>query len=173
MKGQFSTEQIVAMTIFIAFVSYVFLTVFNLVPRYTAEVRAERLRSEAYQISELLINDPGSPANWNAVNLPSRLGFSNETANTTNLLSPAKLSALNSTCFPPNYAGYSQVVKWIGTERQLSILVLSRNCGINVVTPVDCRPNSSVFRSSPINVSIRRFVAFNQNCFGELDVAVW
>ncbi|MFH0711460.1 MAG: hypothetical protein V1944_02690 [Candidatus Aenigmatarchaeota archaeon] len=171
MKGQFSVEQIVAMTVFIAFVSYVFFTVFNLVPRYTSEVRAERLRSEAYQISELLINDPGSPANWESSGQPSRLGLSNEIMNVTNLISQSKLSSLRTKCkFSDNYAGYSDVGRWIGTERQFSILILSRNCPI---FPVDCRPNSSIFRSSPINVSIRRFVAFDQNCFGEINLEVW
>jgi hypothetical protein len=158
------------MTIFVAFVSYVFFTVFNLVPKYTSEVRAERLRSEAYQISELLINDAGSPADWNRTGTPTRLGLSNQDYNITNYLSKSKLAALHNKCFQPNYAGYSDVAKWIGIDRQFSILVLSRNCPI---VPVDCRPNASTFRSSPINVSIRRFVAFDENCFGELELEVW
>ncbi|MFH0711220.1 MAG: hypothetical protein V1944_01445 [Candidatus Aenigmatarchaeota archaeon] len=170
MKGQFNIEQIVTMTIFIAFVSYVFFTVFNLVPAYTREVKAETLRSEAYQISELLINDVGSPANWYVSGNPTRLGLSNETVNVTNFLSKQKLTSLSSKCFSPNYAGFSEVRQWIGTERQFSILILSRNCAI---PPVDCRPNSTVFRSSPVNISVRRYVAFDDNCFGELVFGIW
>ncbi|MBS3054940.1 MAG: hypothetical protein J4452_00410 [Candidatus Aenigmarchaeota archaeon] len=170
MKGQLNLEQIVAMTLFIAFSSYVFFTVFNLVPRYTSEVRSERLRSEAYQMSELLINDPGSPANWDKSVKPSRLGLSDETANLTNFISKSKVAALAGNCSAPNYAGFSQVGQWLGTDRQFSLLILSRNCAI---TGVDCRPNASVFRSSPINISIRRFVAFDNTCYGELDMEVW
>ena len=109
MKGQLNLEQIVAMTLFIAFSSYVFFTVFNLVPRYTSEVRSERLRSEAYQMSELLINDPGSPANWDKIVKPSRLGLSDETANLTNFISKSKGAALAGNWSAPTYAGFSHV----------------------------------------------------------------
>lgn len=170
MKGQFSLEQLVAMTLFVAFVSYVLFTVLNLVPTYNSQVKAERLKSEAYQMSELLINNPGNPANWNLANQPISFGLSNQTANLTNYVSTTKMGYLSSFCFAPNYAGYSQVSQWLGTDRQFSILLLSRNCAI---PPVDCRPNSSVFRGSSVNVSIKRYVAFNQNCFGELDLQVW
>ena len=170
MKGQFNLEQIVTMTLFIAFASYVFYTVFNLVPRYTSEVRAERLRSEAYQMSELLINDPGSPANWDRGAQPSRLGLSDDTINITNFLSKSKVAMLAGNCSAPNYAGFTDIGKWLGTDKQFSLLILSRNCAI---TGVDCRPNASVFRSSAMNVSIRRFVAFDETCYGELDLEIW
>ena len=170
MKGQFNLEQIVTMTLFVAFASYVFYTIFTLVPRYTSEVRAERLRSEAYQMSELLINDPGNPANWDKSLKPFRLGLSDDSVNLTNFLSKSKVAMLAGNCSAPNYAGFSDVSQWLGTDKQFSLLILSRNC---VITGVDCRPNASVFRSSSMNVSIRRFVAFDNTCYGELDLEIW
>jgi hypothetical protein len=67
MKGQFSVEYIVSMTIFIGFVTYIIFSIWRFIPNYLSELRNERIRSEAYQISELLINDPGEPMDWNKV----------------------------------------------------------------------------------------------------------
>ncbi len=39
-------------------------------PQFINEVKNERLKSEAYQISELLINDAGEPTDWNGQLLP-------------------------------------------------------------------------------------------------------
>jgi len=65
MKGQISfVEYIVSITIFITFAVFFFYNLLSFMPTYLNEIRNERVRSEAYQISELLINDLGEPVNW-------------------------------------------------------------------------------------------------------------
>lgn len=62
MKAQISfVEFIIAFSIFSVFVAYLFFRLLSFMPAYLNEIRSERVRSEAYQISELLINDPGEP----------------------------------------------------------------------------------------------------------------
>ncbi len=64
MKGQFSVEYIIAITLFVSFVFYIFFNMLKYLPAYSGAVSAEFVRSEAYQISELLLNDQGEPTVW-------------------------------------------------------------------------------------------------------------
>ncbi|MEM7826521.1 MAG: hypothetical protein QW451_02750, partial [Candidatus Aenigmatarchaeota archaeon] len=97
MKSQISfVEFITSMLIFSSFVTYFSIHSLSSASSYLAEIKMERLRSEAYQISELLINDPGEPLNWNVINFANvrRIGLLDHTQNKTNLLSKAKLDRL-------------------------------------------------------------------------------
>lgn len=64
MKGQLTFEQIISLVVFVSLVSYILYSVFSYIPAYLRQIRNEELKSEAYQISEMLINDPGDPPNW-------------------------------------------------------------------------------------------------------------
>ena len=163
MKGQFGMEQLISLSIFIAFVVYFFFQFFSLRPVYLNEVKNEMLRSEAYQISELLVNDPGYPVNWNAnPSLTQRAGLSDETANKANLLSPAKISAFNSQC-----SDYYKIKKWIGTEDDFSIFLTDKSTG---TLEISCYNKTIV--SQGINVTVRRVVAFGSS-YGELILQMW
>jgi hypothetical protein len=64
MKSQLSMEYYISLTIFILFIGYIFFQLILRSPQFIMEVENERLRSESYQISELLVNNPGEPINW-------------------------------------------------------------------------------------------------------------
>ena len=65
MKAQISfVEYIVSFSIFSVFVAYLFFRLLSYMPAYLNELRGEKLRSEAYQLSEFLINDLGEPLSW-------------------------------------------------------------------------------------------------------------
>ena len=71
MKGQFTWDYIVSIAAFIAIVAYLSLQMINKAPSTLDTIRAEYLRSEAYQISEQLINNPGYPQDWETLQLSS------------------------------------------------------------------------------------------------------
>lgn len=72
MKGQISfVEYLAALTIFITSVLYIAFQLISFIPQYLNQVNDERVRIDAYQISELLANDPGNPINWYSSGLSS------------------------------------------------------------------------------------------------------
>ena len=58
MKGQISIDYIIAIVIFIFFVIYFLFEITNIVPKFIGQIEEQEIRSKAYQISEILINDP-------------------------------------------------------------------------------------------------------------------
>ncbi len=162
MKGQISfVEFLTAMLIFIGFVAYLSIQVLNFIPSYLAELKAERLRIEAFQISELLLNDPGHPINWNERNVV-RIGLSDERMNKTNLLSSYKIGNLSNMCS----SSYSLVKQKLGSEVDFSILITDLKTG---QVKVNCRP---VEGRGVFNVTVRRVAAY-ENGFLEVVVQVW
>lgn len=170
MKGELSfIEYIASMSVFISFVAYIFFLLLRYYPLYVQEMEAERKRLEAYQISEILINDPGDSADWDSLNSVKRLGFSDETKNKTNLLSLAKINKMrdlwsNDFCAP----GYEWVKSKIDSEFDFSLTL------VNLITQellINCLPPKVVI--TPTNITVRRIVTFSSGDFGELIVQVW
>jgi len=169
MKGQISfVEYLVAMTIFITFSVYFFYYLMSFLPNYLNQLESERIRSEAYQISEMLINDPGEPTNWYLnPNNAKRIGFSDENFNQTNLLSLDKINAIGIACT----IGYKKIKKLIGSDLDFSI-ILRKKPSNNVL--LACVPLSSPTKVT--NVTIRRIVSINTPAgleLGELILQVW
>lgn len=167
MKGQISfVEYLVAFVIFVVFIGYFSLQIIKYVPEYLNQIRSERVRSEAYQISEILVNDPGYPLSWTVLTV-QRLGLSDETRNLTNFLSLNKINAIGdgtNLCKP----GYDNVKKWLASEFDFSI-TLTRKSPSEIVL-IDCRPSVTAVRA--INTTIRRIVSFDSS-YGELIVQMW
>jgi len=164
-KAQISfVEFIVSFSIFSVFVAYLFFRLLSFMPAYLNEIRSERVRSEAYQVSELLINDLGEPVEWQAGPDDSirRIGLS-DIANKTNFLSVDKVDRLEEECTDD----YEEVRKWIGTDFQFSIFIADKNGVISVT----CIPQIVIVRD--INATVRRMVAFGPEDYGELIVNVW
>jgi len=165
MKGQFSFEQLISLSIFIVFVTYFFFQFLALRPVYLKEVKSERIRAEAYQISELLINDPGYPVNWNTNPVQTqRIGLSDQTLNKVNLLSIYKINELNSQCAGD---GYYNVKKWLGSDFDFSIFLADKPTGS---LKINCYPPAIAVKG--IKMTIRRIVAFNDS-YGELILQMW
>jgi hypothetical protein len=164
MKAQISfVEYLTSMIIFIGFVTFISIQVSSFIPNYLNEVRKEKMRSEAFQLSELLINDPGEPINWENINFDNvkRLGLSDETKNKTNFLSESKIVAFNLNC-----SNYEKIKEKLGTDYDFSVYLFDSKGQ----TKIKCLPNTIAFRG--INITISRMVAFG-NDFGELVLEVW
>jgi len=167
MKAQISfVEFLTSMVIFITFVGYFSLQVLIFIPSYIDNIKGERLRSEAFQVSELLINDPGQPLDWD-VNFANatRIGLLDQTENKTNLLSGSKISTFNSTC----QLSYSSVKNLMGIDNDFSLILISGS-----ETKISCNP--PVITTRQIQVTIRRVIAFNEGGtikYGELILQMW
>ncbi|MHA1744032.1 MAG: hypothetical protein ACTSV6_07260 [Candidatus Heimdallarchaeota archaeon] len=163
MKAQISfVEYLTAFIIFITFVGYFSVQLLKIVPGYIDQIRTERIRSEAYQISEILVNDPGEPLDWYTD--PSstiRVGLSDETRNKTNFLSLAKINALDTECKKNSYNGYYDVKRWLASDYDFSIILPGE---------IDCHPPSTAVKS--VNVTLRRIVSFDSG-YGELIIQMW
>jgi len=165
MKAQLSLEYYISLTIFIGFIVYISFQVMRISPQFITEVENERLKSEAYQISELLINDAGEPLNWE--NNPSsveRIGLSKNYKNETNLLSQQKITAFNTTC----NSDYGNVRRSIGTDYYFSLELIDISSGQSLI---DCNP--PIIFVKPAKVVITRITALDSPAFGELILQLW
>ena len=167
MKGQISfVEFLVALLIFAIFVGYFSFRLLTYVPYYLNELKKERANSEAYQISEILVNDVGNPANWD--DLPfdqvKSLGLSDESINKTNVLSFSKIDKLNSQC----QADYASVKNLLQTDYDFSIYILNSETGVMLMS---CQPSELIARN--LNITVRRMISFNSGDYGELLLQVW
>jgi hypothetical protein len=97
MKTQVGFEQFAALSLFVVSVLFLIYELISYYPNYINEIRRQALLVEAYQISELLINDVGEPANWNSFNV-KRIGLLDESLNITNVVSILKVSYANDIC---------------------------------------------------------------------------
>jgi hypothetical protein len=166
MKGQISfVEYLAGLTIFIISVLYIAFQLVGFAPEYLNAVNNEKIRIDTYQISELLVNDPGNPINWNSSSPIYRMGLSNESANVTNFLSLKKIIAFNNYC---NVAGgYDNIKRNISSTQDFSIFLFNRTGNSGAIL-IKCGP--SVISSSSLNTTIRRIVAIDSNDIGELIV---
>jgi len=167
MKAQISfVEYLVAFVIFVTFVGYFSFQILKFIPEYLNQIRSERIRAEAYQISEILINDPGYPSNWNIGNV-KRLGLSDQTKNLTNFLSVNKINAIGdgtNFCKP----GYDNVKKWLASDYDFSITLTRKSPSEAIL--INCRPSIIAVRA--INTTVRRIVSFDSS-YGELIIQMW
>jgi hypothetical protein len=168
MKGQLSMEVIVCMVVFIIFVSYLFFQILGIRPFYIQQIKAEKIRAEAYQISELLINDPGEPIDWIATKV-NRTGLSDHSFNLTNLISWSKVENLSSLC----NRSYELAREKIGVkDYQFSILVSRIDGG----SPLLCYPSPQIVKGGFLNFTIERVVGINTGSNivpGKVIVRVW
>ena len=176
-KGQISfAEYLVALVVFISFVAYFSFQLLNFLPNYLTQIRSERVRSEGYQMSEILINDPGSPINWDRVPADqiNRAGLNDETKNLTNYISAAKILQLKNLC---NNGGYSNIKRWLGSDLDFSILITVYNSNTGapeIFCPPEvscsCKPPSYSIRA--VNSTIKRFATVDSNHFAEIILQV-
>lgn len=133
MKLQAGYEMFVTITIFIIVIIFLFYEILSSIPGYLIELKKETLYSEAYKISQILINDGGEPSNWFVdVSSAKRIGLLNESLNSLNILSSKKIDIFNRSCV----LNYEIVKKLIGTDYNIGIVLrLSNgsiliNCGV-------------------------------------------
>jgi hypothetical protein len=166
MKGQLGLDYYLSLILFALFSSYIVYQIMGITPAYLREIRNERLRSEAYQISEMLVNNPGEPINWHE--LPpeqiKRVGLSDEEENRTNLLSREKIEAFNLNC-----SNYQDIVGWVGADPEIQFSVTLINT--TGYAYISCFPTVTIARAAVM--AVRRVVAIDSGDWGELVVQVW
>jgi len=169
MKSQLSVDFVISLIVFILFSTYIFFRILALRPAYLSELENERIRSEAFQISEILVKDAGEPANWQKYSISGikRIGLLNESYNQSNLLSVLKISQLNNLC----NSNYDEVKKRIGAQDiQFSLRLVDIP---NNKILLNCIPPRIKVRTLGINFTIVRIVALDSGSYGNLSVTVW
>ncbi len=161
MKSQVGFEQFFSLLLFVSSVSFLIYQFISYYPAYVDELKRQALFSEAYQISELLVNDPGEPSNWNNLNINQvkRIGLLNQTLNKPNVISLSKVSIANNTC-NNNYERFKQL--------------LDLKNDINFVVYMEGRVVANCSRSlGERAVKISRIVSFDDKRYGEVIIWVY
>ena len=163
-KGLFSLEYLTVIIIFITFTTYYAFRLVEEEPDYLNEVKSEIYRSECYRLSELLINDPGHPLNWDTLEIyqVDRIGLSDHSENKTNLLSEDKIVRLGAVC---QGNGYYDVKDLLGASYNYHISI--KSVGDTFAT-VECGD----YDKENVKSSITRLVAFDSGSFGNITVDI-
>jgi hypothetical protein len=163
LKGQLTIQYLASFIFFLGLVIYIYFSYSSNLPAYVEEVRKEDVRSKAFQLSEILLNDPGDPANWGPGINPNRIGLSDENSNKTNLISKSKVDELESLC-----SNFEVVQQKLALNRSFSIYIfnVSQSTG-NRNLIADCIPPN--FLKTSINATIKRITALNNT--GKLELA--
>ncbi|MEM5799426.1 MAG: hypothetical protein QXZ43_02055 [Candidatus Aenigmatarchaeota archaeon] len=160
MKAQISIEYMIALGIFISLVTYIYLQYINNITPFLEDVIKEEKRTQAFQISEILLNDPGEPTNWDIIG-PKRIGLADETSSSTNSIKKSKIDALD--C--------SKINKLLAIEQPLNVLIFDVDSSTGNRKPLkSCL--SSQLRIDQINVTIRRYAVYDENKIAEIIVQV-
>jgi len=164
MKGQLSYEYYLSIFIFVIFIIYIILQVVYTLPNYELKIKEQQLKSEAYQLSEMLVNDPGEPINWNITHV-KRVGLSDETKNKTNLLSIQKIRNLSLYC-SSNYQDLCDKLGIIDYQFALNITDVKTNSLL-----VNCHPPQIISRRQKERIT--RIAAINSTDYVEIILEVW
>ena len=161
----------VALVIFLGLLAYITFQLFQIAPMTSTTANEETIRIEAYQLSELLVNDGGHPNDWHdAVKYPSasdikRIGLSDSTKNITNYLSRPKIDRFKALCT----ADYNTIKTILDIQDEASFSIIEHKpAGDEVYN--SCK--SSAARKTSFNVS--RIVAIDGTSYPtEIIVEVW
>jgi hypothetical protein len=155
MKLQVGFEQFAALSLFVFSVSFLISQLLSYYPTYINEVKRQTLLSEAYQISELLVNDVGEPANWN-ISYVKRIGLLNESLNKPNVVSVLKVLNASYLC-NTNYPEFKQL---LDLKNDINFVVyLEGNLIANCSHPLGEKA-----------VKISRIISFDNISYGELII---
>jgi hypothetical protein len=157
-KAQIGFEQVFSLLLFVFSITYLIYQLLSYYPSYIGEMRRESIFSEAYQISEILVNDYGDPTNWYSLPLDQikRIGLLNESIGKSNVLSLIKISKANEIC-NLNYQKFKQL---LDLKNDISFVVYLNN---NVVA-------SCVHPFGERVVKVNKIVAFDNGSYGELVI---
>lgn len=172
-----SIDFYVAVITFIIIVVYFLFQISSIVPNFINQIEEQRLMSEAYQVSEILVNDIGQPKNWDTlignVGQISRIGLSDQNTNKTNLIATNKVDALRYMCL--GQKGYMDVKHRLGmNELNFSVFVVNRQTGsIDTCAGEDADETTGLPRIKGFTATVTRILAFNDGTYGDLKVQVW
>ncbi len=165
-KAQLTIQYLASFIFFVGLVVLIYLSYSTNIPRFVEEVNKENTRSKAYQLSEVLLNDPGEPKDWN--NFPKtqikRIGLSDYTTNKTNLILKSKIDKFHDfDC----YTNFKEVQDKLSLNRSFSIFIFNITDNGNRDLLYNCSP--LVFPKTGINATVKRITAMNNN--GKIELA--
>jgi hypothetical protein len=164
-KAQLTIQYLASFIFFIGIVVLIYISYSTNIPRFVEEVNKENTRSKAYQLSEILINDPGRPINWN-ISTVKRIGLSDEYWNKTNLISYSKVLEFKKfDC--QNNADFKKVQDRLALNRSFSIFIFNITENGNRDLLFSC--SSPIFPKTMINATVKRITALNNN--GKIELA--
>lgn len=168
-KGQLSADFYAALVIFLGILGYITFQLFQTVPASSSNLEEESIRIEAYQISELLVNDGGHPIDWTVKPLAEirRLGLSDSVENITNYLSRAKIDQLKQICITDG--NYQAVKDKLDMQDEVSITFVDHTSPTDTIWT--CK--SPIPTNKEISFNVSRTVAIGGTSFGEIIVEVW
>ena len=170
MKGQLTIEYMFTFIVFIGLIIFIYSQYSSNIPSFINEIKKEDSHSKAYQISELLLNDPGEPSNWDSS--VQRLGLSHQDYNKQNLLSLDKITNLNSICS----SDYSEIQRLLALNQTFSIRFYNiTSTGFRDIL-LDCGSPQDLITKTELNATVRRITSFvdsnGRKNFGELIIEV-
>jgi hypothetical protein len=118
------------------------------------EVDKENSRSKAYQLSELLLNTPGEPVNWDEITV-DRLGLSSDLENKRNLIDLAKIENLQNLC-----SDYQDLQNKLSFYRPFSVYFFSIAGDGSRNRLLSCSPPETLEEITEINATVRRITTF-------------
>ncbi len=165
-KAQLTIQYLASFILFVGIVILIYLSYSTNIPRFVEEVGKENTRSKAYQLSEILINNPGGPSNWNNINNVKRIGLSDENQNKTNFISYTKVEQLKGLVCQ-NDADFKEIQEKLALNRSFSIFIFNITDNGNRDLLYNCSP--SLFPKTVINATIKRITAMNNG--GKIELA--
>lgn len=158
-KGQLTIQYLLSFIFFLGLIIYIYFAFSSNIPKFLEAIEKEDTHSKAYQLSELLLSDPGYPIDWEnlAIGNIKRLGLSDENSNKTNLLSSSKVHRFFEIC-GSNSENFSTIQEKLALNQSFSVIF----CNITSSGERECQvcqsPNPP---KTAINTTIRRIVALN------------
>lgn len=132
-KGVLDIEFMLSIFIFLTVLSFVTLTVINNIPKLHQEVLSQDLKNKAYQVSEMLILDEGSPKNWSGgIDNVKRIGLA---SGKKYLINNSKIQTLQSYC-SNNQANYEKIKYKLGLDFRNDVSIEMTD----YVNKIDCKP---------------------------------
>lgn len=163
-KAQLTIQYLASFIFFVGLVILIYLSYSANIPRFVEEVNKENTRSKAYQLSEILVNDPGEPINWVPANV-ERIGLSDNYYNKTNLIRFQKVQLFDELCNQPG--GFKKIQDKLALNKSFSIFIFNITDNGNRDSLASCSPQ--VFPKTGINVTVRRITAMNNS--GKIELA--
>lgn len=159
-----TVEYLVSFLLFIGLITYIYFMYSSNIPAFIEQVEKEDARAKAHQISEILINDPGEPIDWDTSSV-KRIGLSDENFNKTNLVSESKISKLKDLCM-----NYEEMLEKIGVDEPISIFIFKVDEQTGERTLFDdfnCQP--PITTVTRIKSKVTRITAYTDN--GDVKMA--
>lgn len=128
-KGMVNIEFILSVVVFLSTITFITVTTIYNVPNLHTQTINEKIKTDIFSISEMLINDKGFPENWNSENVKA-IGLS---TGEPYVIDMTKVKNLNDIC----EKDYQKFVSILGMENYQVIINITQEDGSNILF---CQP---------------------------------